>query len=178
MILLERGQIFELEGKKFFTFGGASSHDIQGGILERDDPNYRETQAEIEETGLPYRINHVSWWAEELPSEEEMEEGRKNLEKVDYNVDYVITHCLSNISQDLLCKTTLTRYGSRLSYGYDILTSYLEEIEAKLNYEHWFCGHYHVNQLLDAHHTVLYEQIVPLDYYTEGKYAIKCYLNK
>ena len=76
--------------------------------------------------------------------EEEMEEGRKNLEKVDYKVDYVITHCLSNISQDLLCKTTLTRYGSRLSYGYDILTSYLEEIEGKLNYEHWFCGHYHV----------------------------------
>ena len=28
-----RGQVYELEGKKIFTFGGASSHDIDGGIL-------------------------------------------------------------------------------------------------------------------------------------------------
>lgn len=28
VILLERGQIFYMEGKSFFTFGGASSHDI------------------------------------------------------------------------------------------------------------------------------------------------------
>ena len=35
VILLERGQVFEIDGKTFFTFGGASSHDIQGGILDR-----------------------------------------------------------------------------------------------------------------------------------------------
>ena len=33
---LMRGQIFEIDGKKIFTFGGASSHDITGGILETD----------------------------------------------------------------------------------------------------------------------------------------------
>ena len=27
-------KVYELEGKKIFTFGGASSHDIDGGILE------------------------------------------------------------------------------------------------------------------------------------------------
>lgn len=40
VILLERGQVFEIDGKTFFTFGGASSHDIQGGILDRDDIDY------------------------------------------------------------------------------------------------------------------------------------------
>ena len=35
VILLERGQVFTIEGKTFFTFGGASSHDIQGGVLVR-----------------------------------------------------------------------------------------------------------------------------------------------
>ncbi|MBR6850453.1 MAG: metallophosphoesterase, partial [Lachnospiraceae bacterium] len=34
---LMRGQIYEICGKKIFTFGGASSHDIGGGILEKDD---------------------------------------------------------------------------------------------------------------------------------------------
>ncbi len=28
VILLERGQIFNIEGHTFFTFGGAASHDI------------------------------------------------------------------------------------------------------------------------------------------------------
>ena len=40
VILLERGQVFEIEGKSFFSFGGASSHDIQGGILERQTVDY------------------------------------------------------------------------------------------------------------------------------------------
>ncbi len=38
--------------------------------------------------GKPYRINHLSWWKEELASEEEMEEGRNNLAAHDNrNVD-------------------------------------------------------------------------------------------
>ena len=41
VILLERGQIFSLAGKRFFTMGGASSHDIQDGILEPDDSHFR-----------------------------------------------------------------------------------------------------------------------------------------
>lgn len=32
---LMRGEIFEFEGLKFFTFGGASSHDIKDGILSK-----------------------------------------------------------------------------------------------------------------------------------------------
>ena len=42
VIHLMRGQVFELAGKKIFTFGGASSHDINGGILEPDDPDYKK----------------------------------------------------------------------------------------------------------------------------------------
>ena len=42
VILLERGQIFDLGGKRFFTMGGASSHDIQDGILEPDDPLFKK----------------------------------------------------------------------------------------------------------------------------------------
>ena len=37
---LMRGQLYEICGKKIFTMGGASSHDIRDGILEPDDPNY------------------------------------------------------------------------------------------------------------------------------------------
>lgn len=38
------GQVFEIDGKKIFTFGGASSHDISGGILEfiKNYANYKK----------------------------------------------------------------------------------------------------------------------------------------
>ena len=39
---LMRGQVFELEGHKFFTFGGAQSHDIDGGILDPADPDFEK----------------------------------------------------------------------------------------------------------------------------------------
>ena len=37
---LMRGQIFELEGYRFFTMGGARSHDIEDGLLELNDPDF------------------------------------------------------------------------------------------------------------------------------------------
>lgn len=48
VIHLMRGQIYELCGRKIFTFGGASSHDISGGILELDDPNYQKKKKELD----------------------------------------------------------------------------------------------------------------------------------
>lgn len=49
---------------------------------------------------LPYRIIGESWWSQELPSEEEMQEGLLNLQKTDYKVDYVITHCCATELQN------------------------------------------------------------------------------
>lgn len=34
VIHLLRGQVYDIQGKTFFTMGGGSSHDISGGILE------------------------------------------------------------------------------------------------------------------------------------------------
>ena len=79
VILLERGQIFDLGGKQFFTMGGASSHDIQDGILEPDDPLFKKKCKELDARGAMYRVNHLSWWKEELPSKEEYRTARASL---------------------------------------------------------------------------------------------------
>ncbi len=159
IILLERGQIFHMEGKSFFTFGGASSHDIEGGILDRNSPDFRKNKKRAVQSGLPYRIRNESWWEQELPAEAEMQEGTANLSGAGFCVDYVISHCLSNGMQD-----KLERYygsGARL-YDQDILTNYFEELEKKLQYNVWFCGHYHIDLKLDEKHTILYKDIVCL----------------
>lgn len=81
-----------------------------------------------------------------------MEGGRINLELYNYKVDYVISHCASNRMQEIIQLTKFAAYGHRSSYKTDILTGYFEEIEQKLSYEHWFCGHYHFNELINSRH--------------------------
>ena len=67
VIHLMRGQIYDIEGYRVFTFGGAKSHDISGGVLEASDPNLKAKQRKLEKKNELYRINHVSWWKEEMP---------------------------------------------------------------------------------------------------------------
>jgi predicted phosphodiesterase len=148
---LMRGQVFEIDGKKFFTFGGASSHDIQGGILETDDPNFKLKKKALEKLYIPYRINHLSWWERELASEEEMEEGRNNLLKHDYTVDFIVTHCCSSSTQACI--------GGPW-YKPDRETDYLEFIKNYANYKKWFFGHYHDNRNINDKEILIYEQLM------------------
>lgn len=161
IILLERGQVFNIDGYSFFAFGGAQSHDIQGGLLDKNATDYAEQRRKAIKCGLPFRIKHESWWVQELPTEAEMQEGRDNLEKVGYKVDYVISHCLSTGKQNELDRV----YGGNYIHTFyqpDILTNYFEMLERRLQYRHWVCGHYHVDLPVDEKHTVLYRNIVPL----------------
>lgn len=68
IIHLMRGQVFEIDGTRFFAFGGAYSIDKM------------------------YRREGLSWFPEEMPTRAEYEEGWHNLEKADFKVDYILTH--------------------------------------------------------------------------------------
>ena len=148
---LMRGQVFEICNRSIFTFGGASSHDISGGILEMDTSNFHREIKRLNRVGIPYRINHWSWWAQELPSKEEMEEGRKNLEEHNNTVDFIVTHCCASSTQQLL---------GREGFEDDIETRYLEEILQSTNFKKWFFGHYHDNQNVTEKEILLYEQVI------------------
>ncbi len=65
---LMRGQVFEIEGKRIFTMGGAHSID-----------KYVRTEG-------------ISWWCDEIPNEKELAEAKENLAKYGNTVDCVITH--------------------------------------------------------------------------------------
>ena len=148
---LMRGQVFQLAGKKIFTFGGAASHDISGGILEPDDPDFKVKKKELDQDWKSYRINHVSWWVQELPSEEEMQEGLYNLSLHGKKVDFIVSHCCSSSTQAVI--------GVGM-YKPDMLTQYLEQIQQKVTYKKWFIGHYHDNKNVNGKEVLLYEQII------------------
>lgn len=148
IIHLRRGQIFNIDETTLFTFGGAASHDISDGILEVGDPRIKEWS---KDPNKMFRINHKSWWKEELPSEEEMQEGINNLVKYNNDIDFILTHCASSRTAALLFAGL---------YKPDILTSYFEQIRMLVNYKKWMFGHYHDNKAINDKEILLYEQIV------------------
>ena len=80
---LMRGQIFEIDGRSFFTMGGATSHDRQ------------------------FRKEGRSWWPEELPSEEELARADAALDARGRRIDYVLTHCAPTLVQGRINPTFL-----------------------------------------------------------------------
>lgn len=148
---LMRGEVFNLQGKKFFVFGGASSHDIRDGILDpiEDEDKIRKWQWDYDRL---FRINHVSWWKEELPSEEEMNHGLDVLKENNWEVDYILTHCAPQ------------QVASIISQGFykpDILTMYFNGLlDNGIEFIKWFFGHYHDNQQVMSKFIMLYEQII------------------
>lgn len=68
IIHLMRGQVFLIEGKRYFTFGGGTSID-----------KARRTEG-------------VSWWPQEMPNMQEYETGLATLDAYEWQVDYVLTH--------------------------------------------------------------------------------------
>lgn len=163
IIFLERGQVYNIDNRKIFAFGGASSHDIQGGILDKSAPSYLLDLFRAQSSGFPYRVLNESWWAEELPTVEEMQEGRNNLEKVGYEVDYVITHCAANSVQKSIERYYWKGDAEGDMYSTDVLTQYFEELEGRLQYRKWYFGHYHDDFEVDEKHTLLYYHIMPIE---------------
>lgn len=70
IVHLMRGEVYEIGGKSFFTFGGAASID------------------------KVYRTEGYTWWSAEEASPEETAHALESLERVGNRVDFVLTHTL------------------------------------------------------------------------------------
>ena len=142
------GHIRQLE---YLTMGGARSHDIEDGILNPKAPDYEEQYWALRRMGARFRVNHHSWWKQELPDKSEYEEARHSLESIHYEMDYVITHCAPNSIVDIL---------GNGGYVHDHLTGFLEEVKERAKFHYWLFGHYHDNKIIDDRFVLLWEQMV------------------
>ena len=111
-----RGEVFNIDGYKFFTMGGGFSHDVA------------------------YRTEHKNWWKDEICTIEEAKHAFETLEKNNWEVDYILSHDIYS-SHPLAHKyeTDMSLYGD----DYYDLHDCLETIEKKTEYKIWFSGHYH-----------------------------------
>lgn len=154
VIHLMRGQIYTIEEKTFFTFGGAASHDISDGILDADDPDFKEMKRRLhKKQNAMYRVRGVDWWERELPGVEEMQEGLERLKEHQNRVDFILTHTT--------CTSLLGYMTEREKYGSNRLTDYLQEVKEKTEYGLWAFGHMHREQEFRSDKAVcLYYRII------------------
>ena len=112
------GEIFDFGGKKAVVLGGAYS-------IDKD-----------------YRLaNGWPWFPDEQPSEEIKRHAEEMLSNAGWNVDYVLSHTvpyrfeprevfMEGIDQSQVDKST---------------EHWLDTIEERLTYTHWYAGHFHAN---------------------------------
>lgn len=136
VIHLMRGQVFVIEGKKYFTFGGGYSFD----------------QGKYDLSGKPIRIPHESWWEQEMPSDQEMKDGVENLARFNNSVDYIITHAAPERINYLFHKWNRENPEAPLN-------NYLQWVYDNVTFKHWYFGHHHQDDDVRDDVTVLFFEV-------------------
>lgn len=130
IIHLMRGQMFEIAEKKIFTFGGGNSIDKY------------------------IRKESVSWWPQEMPTEDEEREAIETLEKYDYQCDYILTHAAPEDTMTI-CHPYHDDEKS--------LNNFLEYIRENTIYSHWYFGHLHRDEDFWRHQTGLWLAVINME---------------
>lgn len=129
IVHLIRGEVYGINGKRIFVFGGAHSEDCQ------------------------YRKAYRNWWPDrELPDREEMARGVRNLKKNNWQTDFVLTHTMpAGVFQP-----GFRHYGDQEETE---LREYLEKIRSTCSFQRWYSGHIHLDADIDDKHTSLLDDI-------------------
>lgn len=113
---LKRGEIYTINNKKIFCFGGAISIDKE------------------------FRKERLDWWPQEIPSEEEFNYALDNLAKHDFKVDIVLTH---TCPESFIRQMRLILPHEEIIF--DKTSHYLDNfLKVGLQFESWYFAHWHV----------------------------------
>ncbi len=128
---LMRGQVFTIAEKTVFAFGGGQSDNTYSDLIEGEN-----------------------WWAREIPTDKELDEGLANLETAGGDVDFVVTYEPPSRLHDFLNDDA----GDR-----NHINTYLNAIFEKLTFKGWFFGKLHLNKLIPPKYYAVYDKIVAAD---------------
>ena len=108
-------------------------------------------------TGKEYRlVKGLGWWPDEQPSDETKRQVEALLARRGWQMPVVLTHTcplrykpLEALKPDLDQSTV------------DCTTElWMDAIESRLRYDHWFCGHFHTDKQID-NLQILFQTFVP-----------------
>lgn len=130
LYFLQNSELFDIQDNKLAVFGGALSIDKM------------------------YRKEGVSWWSQEIPSKETMQKFIDNLEKVDTEDYYLLTHTTDS---DMI-RFLLWQDNPKI----DDVSNFLQHVKARFKFKKHYFGHMHDNRNLKDNSILLYENIIKL----------------
>lgn len=126
---LMRGQVYEIAEKMVFAFGGGQTDDVYD------------------------LVEGTNWWRREIPTDEELQEGLDNLEKVDNKIDFVVTYEPPSRMQNFLTGSGDT----------NIFNTYLSKISEGAEFTSWFFGKLHINKLIPPKYQAVFDSVIVAD---------------
>lgn len=87
------------------------------------------------------------WHPEDAPTEEQLARAYSNLEKYGYKVDYILTH----------------KYEEGKGTRTEELLTLCKFIDEKVDFKHYYAGHWHTNKRVDEKHSFVYDVLVPIE---------------
>ena len=129
LIHLLRGEIYTVEGKTFFAFGGGESpdHDIRAGA--------------------------GTFFEEETPTREQLDNAEQNLKAVDNKVDYILTHEPSGKANGFFSVDTPSN-GVNLIFN---------RFEGTVDFTRWYFGCLHLDRSLSRRHRAVFSEVIPIE---------------
>lgn len=123
LLFAKDGEIYQIGGIRYLALGGAYSVDKKYRVLR----GWR-------------------WWSDEQPSEET--KARISQKLASENVDVVLSHtCPSRYIPIEMFLPGIDQSGVDNS-----TEEWLGEIEERIEYKAWYCGHWHTNKRIDKMH--------------------------
>ena len=118
------GEVYDFNEMKTMVLGGAYS----------PDKHYRLSN------GLP-------WFIDEQPSDEIKSYAARQLENCGWKMDVVLSHTAPKKYQPR--EAFLPGFKQWMIEMEEHTEKWLNEIETELDYDYWFCGHYHIQKKID-----------------------------
>lgn len=117
------GNLYEFNNKEYIVIGGAYSVDKE----------YR-------------MLRNGKWWANEQPNQETKDDIEWTLANIcEWNIDGVLSHTCPFKYEPI----DMFLNGIDQSKVDDSTERWLDEIEARLRYARWYCGHWHTDRTVD-----------------------------
>jgi len=122
LLFAKDGELYNFNGKSVFVIGGAYSVD-----------KYYRLQC-----------GH-NWFADEQPTTAKKQYIEAFLDKIGWQVDVVLTHTCPYLYRP----TEVFLAGLDQSTVDTSTEEWLEQIEVRLEYKYWYCGHFHTDKTID-----------------------------
>ena len=137
LLFAKDGELFDLDGHQAIVIGGAYSIDKE------------------------FRLAcGYGWWSDEQPSDEVKQYVERQLERLDWNVDLVLSHTtpLKYVPTEVFLPGIDQRTVDRST------EIWLDRIEDRLDYRRWYCGHFHTEKEID-NISIMYENYEVLNFH-------------